>query len=67
VAVIVVVIPGLDIVVDTATREVVAAVFATAALSATADACRVPHPAASTAAAAMITTHSRARIAISPF
>jgi hypothetical protein len=67
VAVIVVVIPGLDIVVDTATREVVAAVLATAALSATAGACRVPHPAASTATAAMITTHSRARIAISPF
>jgi len=65
--VIVVVIPGLDIVVDTATRDVVAAVFATAALSAPADACRVPQPAASTATAAKITTHSRPRITISPF
>jgi len=67
VVVIVVFIPGLDIVVDTATRDVVAAVFATAALSASADACRVPQPAANTATAAKITTHSRPRITISPF
>jgi hypothetical protein len=65
--VIVVFIPGPDIVVDTATRDVVAAVFATAALSAPADACRVPQPAASTATAAKITTPSRPHITISPF
>src|SRR5215471_15539420 len=63
----VVVMPGLDIVVEIATLDDVASVFATAALNATADACRVPQPAASTATAARITTSSRSRIAISPF
>jgi len=67
VAVIVVVVPGLDIVVVTATREVVAAVFVTAIVSASADACRVPQPAASTAHAAKITTVNRPRTALSPF
>jgi hypothetical protein len=64
VAVIVVFTPGLDIVVDTATRDVVAAVFATATLSASADAWRVPQPATSTAEAAKITKLNRPRIAL---
>src|SRR5262252_5397274 len=59
--------PGLDIVVEIATRDEVASVFATAALNAADDACRVPQPAAKTATAAMITTSSRSRIATSPF
>lgn len=52
------------IVVDTTTRDVVAAVCVTADLSASADACRVPQPTASTATAATITTHSRPRTAV---
>ncbi len=59
--------PGLDSVVDIATRDVVAAVSATAALSAPADARPVPQPAVSPAATATITTHSRPRMTNSPF
>jgi len=42
-------------------------VFVTAIVSASADACRVPQPAASTAHAAKITTVNRPRTALSPF